>query len=159
MKLYLGIFLLVLSGGIPFLGIWIAGLNLPLAIKGSIIGLLTVGAPEVLAIAAVALLGKEAFDLLIEKLKTFGGRLLPQGSVGRTRYTLGLTLFVATFIPSYITAYAPNIISSDAHVRLAVIITADLLFVVSLFLLGGDFWDKLRSLFVYEAKATFPERS
>jgi hypothetical protein len=26
----------------------------------------------------------------------------------------------------------------------------------SLFVLGGDFWDKLRALFLYQARAIFP---
>jgi hypothetical protein len=30
---------------------------------------------------------------------------------------------------------------------------------VGLFILGGAFWDKLRALFIYEAKAVFPEPS
>jgi hypothetical protein len=30
-----------------------------------------------------------------------------------------------------------------------------LLLLTSLFVLGGEFWDKLRSLFIYEAKAQF----
>jgi hypothetical protein len=103
------------------------------------------------------LLGKEAFDLLLEKMKSALNQLTPRGSVGKTRYTIGLVLFVVTFIPSYIYAYAPQVMSPDAQVRLAVNITADLLFVLSLFILGGDFWDKLKSLFVYEARAKFPE--
>ncbi len=32
----------------------------------------------------------------------------------------------------------------------------DLLLVASLFVLGGEFWDKLKSLFVYGAKVQFP---
>jgi hypothetical protein len=28
--------------------------------------------------------------------------------------------------------------------------------VASLFVLGGDFWDKLRALFVHEARVVFP---
>jgi hypothetical protein len=32
----------------------------------------------------------------------------------------------------------------------------DVVFVTSLFVLGGDFWDKLRSLFVHGARAVFP---
>ena len=31
----------------------------------------------------------------------------------------------------------------------------DLLLLASLFVLGGDFWDKIRSLFIYDAKADF----
>ena len=30
--------------------------------------------------------------------------------------------------------------------------------IMSLFVLGGDFWDKLRALFVRQAKAVFPEK-
>jgi hypothetical protein len=33
----------------------------------------------------------------------------------------------------------------------------DVLLVASLFVLGGEFWDKLRSLFVHGAKARFPK--
>jgi hypothetical protein len=32
----------------------------------------------------------------------------------------------------------------------------DLMFVASFFVLGGDFWDKLRALFIQGAKAQFP---
>ncbi len=35
-------------------------------------------------------------------------------------------------------------------------IVGDLLLLTSLFVLGGDFWDKLRSLFVHGSKAMFP---
>jgi hypothetical protein len=34
-------------------------------------------------------------------------------------------------------------------------IVGDLIFIGSFFVLGGDFWDKLRSLFVRTAKARF----
>jgi hypothetical protein len=37
-------------------------------------------------------------------------------------------------------------------------IGGDLLFVASLLVLGGNFWDKLRSLFVYDAVAHFPTK-
>jgi hypothetical protein len=37
-------------------------------------------------------------------------------------------------------------------------LSGDALFVVSLFVLGGEFWDKLRSLFVHGARAQFPGR-
>jgi len=31
----------------------------------------------------------------------------------------------------------------------------DIMFLIALFVLGGEFWDKLKSLFVYESKAVF----
>lgn len=36
-------------------------------------------------------------------------------------------------------------------------VVGDLVFISSFFVLGGDFWDKIRALFVYEAKARFPD--
>lgn len=158
-KLYLGIALLLLSCLIPFLGLSVATLNLPVALKGAIIGLLAVGGPEIVAIAAIALLGKEAFELITSKILALLSRLAPRGSVSKTRYTLGLVLFLITFIPTYIMGYFPHLLPDATPARLYVSISADLLFVVSLFVLGGDFWDKMRSLFVYEAKAQFPPSS
>ncbi len=158
LKFYLGIALLVAASLIPLLGVWVATLNLSAAVKATVIGILTVGGPEVLAIAAVALLGKEAFELLKSKMLSFLSRLAPQGSVSKRRYTIGLVLFVVTFIPPYIQGYAPQLLPDSSPVRLYVNICSDLLFVVSLFVLGGDFWDKLRALFVYDARVEFSER-
>jgi hypothetical protein len=39
---------------------------------------------------------------------------------------------------------------------LAFAVSGDVLMLVSLFVLGGDFWDKLRALFVHGARAVFP---
>ena len=43
----------------------------------------------------------------------------------------------------------------DRH-GFAISAALDALFVASLFVLGGDFWDKLRALFIRDAKAQFP---
>jgi hypothetical protein len=40
--------------------------------------------------------------------------------------------------------------------HLAFNLVGDLMFIVSFFVLGGDFWDKVRALFVHGAKAVFP---
>jgi hypothetical protein len=44
-----------------------------------------------------------------------------------------------------------------AENRVVFCVACDLMFVSSLFVLGGEFWDKLRALFVHGAKARFPE--
>jgi len=36
-------------------------------------------------------------------------------------------------------------------------LTIDVLLVFSFFVLGGDFWDKVRALFMHKARARFPE--
>jgi len=35
---------------------------------------------------------------------------------------------------------------------------ADFLFIITLFILGGEFWEKLRALFIYDAKAYIPKQ-
>ena len=56
-----------------------------------------------------------------------------------------------------LTFYAPDIILVYSDNRITMNLIADLLFIVTLFVLGGDFWDKLRALFLYDAKVKLPE--
>jgi hypothetical protein len=156
LRLWAGIAVLLASLLIPLLGIWVSGLVLPVALKGLIIGVLTFGGPEVLAVIAVALLGKETFDAIIGKVLPFLRRLAPHGSVSRTRYTAGLIMFLLSYIPSVIVAYAPSLLPDISPNRLYICLAGDIFFILSLFVLGGDFWDKLRALFIYDARAEFP---
>ena len=64
-------------------------------------------------------------------------------------------MFLLPLIPTYIMAYAPQWLPDQSPQRLYVNLAADFLFLTSLFVLGGDFWDKLRALFVYDARAQF----
>lgn len=152
-----GISLLVLSFTLPFGSVWVLGSNLDPASKALFVGLLTFGGPEIFGIAAIALLGKECFDFLHARVFGFLSKLAPSGSVSKTRYMIGLALFLLSYIPSVVYAYLPQIIPDNSPGRLYFSISADLTFIVSLFILGGDFWDKLRALFIYEAKAVFPD--
>ncbi len=155
-RFYFGIILLILSCVCPLFGILVAQTDLPLSFKASIIGLLSLGLPELLIVAAAAALGKENFELIkewsVKRLK----RLIPSARVGKLRYNIGLVMFVIPVIPAYIQAYVPHWLPDMAPERLYVNIGADIMFISSLFVLGGDFWEKLRALFVYEAKAQFP---
>jgi hypothetical protein len=151
LKFWIGVSMLILSCLIPLLGFWVATLSLPVAIKGAIIAALTFGGPEIMALLAVALLGKEAFHAITSKIFPLLMRLAPQGSVSKTRYTVGLFMFVISFIPSYVSAYDPSLLPN----RFFVCVAADVVFLLSLFVLGGDFWDKLRALFIYDARADF----
>ena len=64
-----------------------------------------------------------------------------------------LPLLVAWLAP-YLGHHLPGY---GAH-RLVWAIAGDLVFVASFFVLGGEFWDKLRGLFVHGARAVFPSR-
>jgi hypothetical protein len=161
-RFYLGLVCLVLSFVLPLFGFLVAQMNWSIALKTIIIGLLTVGGPELFAILAVILLGKETFIYLKDKFFALLKRLRPPAPVSRIRYKIGLLMFLIPLIPTYIMGYAPHWLPDQSSRRLYVNIAADFIFLFSLFVLGGDFWDKLRALFVYEARVQFdpsPEKN
>lgn len=156
-RLYVGVTLLTLSFVCPLFGILIAQLDLPIGLKATIIGLLSLGIPEVLIIAAAATLGKENYEIIKARCIGYLKHLVPSAKVGRLRYNIGLIMFILPLIPAYVQAYIPRWLPDDSAERLYVNLAADIMFIASLFVLGGDFWDKLRALFSFEAKAQFPE--
>ena len=126
--------------------------------KTLVSGFLLVGAPEVLALLAIVILGKAGYNYLKARVLAFAKRAAPSGRVSRTRYRLGLFLLLPHVVLAYLTFYAPEIIPGYDVYRTQMNLTADALLIITLFILGGDFWDKLRALFVYEARVCFPEK-
>src|SRR5258707_10006388 len=51
----------------------------------------------------------------------------------------------------YIYAYSPALMP-QGDARIYLLAAMDLAFVVSVFLMGGEFWEKVRRIFVYEGK-------
>jgi hypothetical protein len=80
----------------------------------------------------------------------------PPAEVSRARYRLGLVLFVLPLVLAWLHPYLGHHLPGFAENRVAFNLLGDVLFIVSFFVLGGDFWDKVRALFVYSAKAAFP---
>lgn len=156
LRLKIGITLLVVGVLLPFGVIPLSATSLPVEVKTVVGGLLFFGF-ELLAIPAVAIMGKGNFELIMAKVGALFGRLKPSGDVGKVRHAIGIVLFVLPVVPTYLMAYAPQWLPDASPWRLWVSVGADGMFLVSLFVLGGDFWDKLRSLFVREARAVFPQ--
>jgi len=157
-RLYGGIAILAAAWLMPLLGIPVSRTDWPLGVKATVIGLLTFGGPELLSIVAIVVLGRESYELIIQRLKKLLKRLKPSGKPGRLQYTIGLVLFLLPLIPTYIMAYFPRFLPDISPQRLIVSILSDLIFIISLFVLGSDFWDKLRSLFIYDSYAVFKEK-
>jgi len=158
-RFYAGLSFFVLAWILPFFGILVAKLNLALSTKAVIIGLLTLGGPELLGLLAVLCLGKENLLFIKERIFTWLKRLKPAAVVGRTRYRFGLVMFLLPLIPTYIMAYVPQWVPVASPLHLYVNLAADFIFLSSLFVLGGDFWDKLRALFLYDARVEFGPRA
>jgi hypothetical protein len=113
-------------------------------------------AAEIMLLAGAAIAGKDGFAFIKSKifgfLKSFG----PPKTVGRTRYTIGLVLFAAPLLVGWAAPYLGHHIPRFDEHPFPFAITGDALLLISLFVLGGDFWDKLRALFVHGARAVFP---
>ena len=154
-RFYVGIALFSFSMIVPFFGFWVARTEWPASVKAILVGFLTLGGPELIALLAAAILGKKNFEVIKAAVFSVLRRLRPTARVGRTRYTIGLVLFLIPIIPSYVMGYAPQWLPDASPARLYVNLGADAMFITSLFVLGGDFWDKLTALFAYDARVRF----
>ena len=137
---------------------WICPLFIPLVTnstlstewKTALSGFLLVIGPEVLSLLAIAILGKDGFNYLKEKVFALLRRAAPSAKVSRTRYRAGLFIWAFLFVYGSFVLYAPHLIPGYAEHRIALNLTTDFLFIVSLFVLGGDFWEKFQALFNYD---------
>ena len=156
-RLKLGIFLFGLSIVLPVLGIpLVAAMGLSGATVATVSGAL-LGGSELLGIVAVAVMGKSGYTFIKNRVFGFLKQYGPPAEVGRTRYTIGLVMFVVPFVFGWLTPYAADLVPAYSGNEFTYAIVGDVLFLAALFVLGGDFWDKVRALFIHEAKAVFPK--
>jgi hypothetical protein len=156
-RLKVGIVLFGLSIVLPVLGVpLVAVMGLSTGTLATVSALL-LGGSEALGLVAVAVMGKSGYVYIKNRVLGFLKQHGPPAEVGRTRYTVGLVMFAVPFAFGWLTPYAANWIPGYSGSELNYAISGDLLLLVSLFVLGGDFWDKLRALFIAGAKAVFPE--
>jgi len=156
-RLKLGIGLLALSIILPVAGVPLVALvGLSAGRVATISGALLAGA-EVIGIVAVAVMGKSGYAYIKNHVFRFLKQYGPPAEVGRTRYTVGLVMFAVPFIFGWLAPYASHLVPGYPGNEFVYAIVGDVLLLSSLFILGGDFWDKLRALFVHGAKALFPQ--
>ncbi len=153
-----GIGLIVASWICPLLIPVVTASALSATWKTVLSGFLLVGAPEVFTLAAIVILGKAGFNDIKARVLAFIKRAAPRARVSRRRYRMGLWLLLPHVVFAYLTFYVPEIIPGYNFYRIHMNLTADAMLVVTLFILGGDFWEKLRALFVYEARVCFPPK-
>ena len=127
--------------------------NLSPSVKTLISGGLAIGIPELFMLAAIGILGKPGYNYLKEKLYSFFKKHGPPDTVSLVRYRIGLILFIIPVFIGFILPYILDIVPYLKDNLLFIVITGDILFFISLLVLGGDFWDKLRSLFIYKSRA------
>jgi hypothetical protein len=130
--------------------------NLPAGWKTALSGALAVGVPEVMMVVAAAVMGKEGFAELKRRLGRFFARHGPPQQVSRVRYRVGLVMFALPLLLGWLGPYVHHHLPGYGDHALWWNLGGDLVFVASLFVLGGEFWDKLRALVVHGARAVLP---
>ena len=103
----------------------------------------------------MAIMGKSGFNLIKGRIFSFLKKHGPRDRVSLTRYRIGLVMFLLPIVFGWLGPYGAHHISGYETHRLVVIVIGDLMFVASLFVLGGDFWDKISALFIHRASVQF----
>jgi hypothetical protein len=83
----------------------------------------------------------------------------PPDRVSLARYRIGLVMFGIPLLFGWLSPYLQNLIPQYEENRILLSAAGDLVFVSSIIVLGGDFWDKVRALFVHDAIVVLPEKS
>ena len=155
-RFHLGLIIFVIGFSSPLLIPLVAASNLSTKWKSLISGALALGIPEVFSILAIAIMGKSGFKYMKDRIFAFLKKHAPPDRVIPTRYRIGLVIFVVPILFGWLAPYVSHLIPGYETNRILVSLIGDLIFLSSFFVLGGEFWDKVRALFIHQAKALFP---
>jgi hypothetical protein len=105
-------------------------------------------ANKVLLITCIAVMGKEGFQQLKGLIFGHAKKLAPAKKVGPVRHAIGLIMFVLPLLTSMLEPYVDQIWPGFRPRLWQAQLAGDAMLVASFFVLGGDFWNKLRALFI-----------
>jgi len=122
------------------------------------LGAVYIGSGELAFLAAVALLGRPFIQSVKDKIKGFffsKRPAAPPRPIGKIRHGLGIALLAGSLIPYYASIAILLFTRSqeaDARTLLYLLLSGEVLFLASLFVLGGEFWARLKRLFEWPGK-------
>ena len=127
-----------------------AAANAPASIVAAVTGGIFI-ANKLLLLLAIAIMGKAGFGEL--KRTTFGyvSALAPSATVGPIRYRIGLVMFCLPLLSAILEPYVDTIWPGLRPTSWILELVCDAMLIASFFVLGGNFWDKFRALFVRTA--------
>lgn len=151
-RLVVGTVILVVGFLSPLLIPWVTSTSWSVGVKSFLSGFLAFGIPEIFMLIAIGIMGKPGYEFIKAKMAKVIKPLLPPDRVSRTRYRIGLVMFSIPILFGFSEPYLGHFFEGLKDVPIFLYVAFDLLFVTSLFVLGGDFWDKLRGLFDHESR-------
>jgi len=156
-RIKVGFAIFAISIGWPILIPILSALGAPATAIAAFSGVMVVAA-ELMLIAGAAVAGKEGFAFIKATVFGFLRPYGPPREVSRTRYTIGLVMFAAPIMFGWASPYFGHHLPGFETGALIYAVAGDVMLLISLFVLGGAFWDKLRSLFQHDAYAVLPDR-
>lgn len=108
--------------------------------------------PEVGTLIGAAVMGKENYEMFRLKAAAIIRRIRPAGNVSLMRHYIGLGMFLLPLVPAYLQAFKPEWLPDSSPYRWQAMVVAHVVCIGGLFVLGGDFWDKLYALFSWKAR-------
>ncbi len=153
LRFKIGIGFIVLSCVFPLFGMVVPFFGLSTYLTAFLVAFFLVGGPELCLIVGAALSGKKAVQMITEKVKKLFRRGPPK-PVSKCRYIVGLVALLLGNVIMFLRDYAPPLFHlkvSDLTL-LGVNLVADFIIIISFFILGEQFWEKLKKLFTWEAE-------
>jgi hypothetical protein len=151
------------------LGILIAMLLPALGVGAGTVGAMVVGG-EIISLASIAFLGKAGFKAIKSKFTT-AVKASYSGPVGPKRHYIGITLLCYSILTAYIiglylwdafgastaATVPPEVWKLKFEQQETMVswlfFSGEAAFLVSLYVLGGDWWGRFRRIFVWEKPA------
>ncbi|MFW2368450.1 MAG: hypothetical protein ACN4GW_18695 [Desulforhopalus sp.] len=158
-----GLTLIIVGNGILLMGIVMPALG---AGAGTV-GTMVIGG-EIISLASIVFLGKEGFKAIKNKAMGFI-KSTYTGSVGPTRHYIGISFLIINVVIHYIVALylwdafgastattsPPVVWGLDFNQQESVVswlfLVAEITFLSSIYILGGDWWEKFRNMIVWSA--------
>ncbi len=146
-------------GAALFVGGFLSPLLIPLVLNSDLSGEwktflstgLVAGLPEVGMLAAVAVLGKQGFAELKNKIFALLKKHTEPSAVSIRRYRLGLVMFFSPLLLAWLGPYARHFFPGLGGESITLDLIVDLVFAASFLVLGAGFWEKIRGLFVHDS--------
>ncbi|MFW0755504.1 transporter suffix domain-containing protein [Pseudomonas sp. H11T01] len=130
-----------------------AAVDVPGTKIAALTGILFIG-NKVLLILVIAIMGKAGFQQLKSRLFSYVSALAPSAEteVGPARHRIGLVMFCLPLISSFLEPYIDSIWPGLRPNIWQLQMLGDAMLIGSFFVLGGNFWDKVRALFIRTAR-------
>lgn len=109
-------------------------------------------ANKIMLMVSVAVMGKPGFLRVKEMMLQHLRGVSPDDTVGPVRHAVGLAMFCLPLLSAMLEPYI-DAIWPDLRPRLwEAQLLGDVMLIASVFVLGGEFWNKVRALFIRTAR-------